>query len=114
MISLIERARKFSDRTAIISEGHSFTYADLERRSAEIAADLLNGDEDLNEARIAFLLPPGFDYVATQWAIWRAGGIAVPLCEKHPTPSLQYVTEDTSAAAVIYGSAYRELLEPLF
>ncbi len=32
------------------------------------------------EPRVAFLAPPGYDYVVTQWAIWAAGGVCVPLC----------------------------------
>ena len=38
----------------------------------------------LQERPVAFLVPPGFHYVAVQWGIWRAGGIAVPLV---PVPS---------------------------
>ncbi|MEO0340424.1 MAG: acyl-CoA synthetase, partial [Bacteroidota bacterium] len=46
--------------------------------------------------------------------IWRAGGIAVPLCTKHPLPSIRYVLEDTQAKTVIYSQAYADLLGPLF
>jgi malonyl-CoA/methylmalonyl-CoA synthetase len=41
---------------------------------------LLAEKKDLNEARVAFMVAPGFDYVKVQWGIWLAGGIAVPLC----------------------------------
>ncbi|MDZ8054659.1 MAG: hypothetical protein RMX63_24905 [Aulosira sp. ZfuCHP01] len=51
---------------------------------------MLKDAEDLQEQRVAFLIPPGFEYVATQWGIWRAGGIAVPLCISHPRPELEY------------------------
>ncbi|WP_116106315.1 acyl-CoA synthetase [Lewinella sp. IMCC34191] len=114
MLQLIDRARRFAGRPAIVSDNQSFTYANLEHRSAEIAADLLEDMDDLEEERVAFLVPPGFLYVAIQWGIWRAGGIAVPLCTKHPLPSLQYVIEDTEARTVLYSPEYRELLEPIF
>ena len=114
MLPLIERARRYADRPAILSDTRTYTYAELERKSAEIAADLLDGMEDLEEERIAFLVQPGFLYVAIQWAIWRAGAIAVPLCTKHPLPSLQYVIEDTEAHTVLYGAEFRSVLEPLF
>ena len=52
---------------------------------------LLAGAADLAGARVAFLAPPGIDYVVAQWGIWRAGGIAVPLCTTHPPPELEYV-----------------------
>ena len=41
------------------------------------AAALLGEAADLEGARVCFLVPPGFDYVAVQWGIWRAGGSEV-------------------------------------
>ena len=64
---------------AIITVDGRFTYDELLDASAGVASHLLDGTADLVEARVAFLMPPGFDYVATQWGIWRAGGVAVPL-----------------------------------
>jgi malonyl-CoA/methylmalonyl-CoA synthetase len=70
----------FSDRIAIIDGSNSFTYSELLSTSANIASSLLNGqEEDLAGMPVAFIVPLGFDYVAIQWGIWRAGGIAVPL-----------------------------------
>lgn len=114
MINLIENASTYQERTAIKSHGQPYSYHDLLVASESIAVRLLNGRTDLEEARIAFLVPPGFEYVQLQWGIWRAGGIAVPLCTKHPLPSIQYVLEDTQAETVIYSKDYEELLRPLF
>jgi len=113
MIELIKRAAKFANRRAIISNKTAFTYQQLLNASGAIAAHLLDGKKDLAETRVVFLVPPSFEYVATQWAIWRAGGIAVPLCTLHPLPSLQYVIEDTDAAILIVSEAYKTLLAPL-
>lgn len=113
MLQLIQRAHHFKSRTAIKSHGKSYTYQDLLEASERIALALLNGKEDLQEARIAFIVPPGFEYVSWQWGIWRAGGIAVPLCVKHPLSSLQYVIEDTNAAVLVYAEAYAALIAPL-
>jgi len=66
-----------------------------------VAACLLAGRDDLEEARVAFLAPPSFAYVATQWGIWRAGGIAVPLAVSHPPPELEYVIRDADADVVV-------------
>lgn len=113
MIELIKRAVNFSNRTAIISDQTTYSYDQLLTRSSDIAYSLLNGQKDLAEKRVVFLLPPSFEYVATQWAIWRAGGIAVPLCTLHPLPSLQYVIEDTDATILVVSEAYQDLLTPL-
>tara|TARA_R110000737_G_scaffold262343_1_gene270430 strand:+ start:440 stop:1918 length:1479 start_codon:yes stop_codon:yes gene_type:complete len=114
MITLIERASSFKDRVAIKSDGKNYTYNQLLAQSEHVSAHLLKDKKDLNLARIAFLVPASFSYAAVQWGIWRAGGIAVPLCEKHPLPSIQYVLEDTEATTVIYTEAFEQLLSPLF
>lgn len=113
MINLIQNANNFLDRIAIRSQESSYTYKQLLEQSQIIALGLLNGNPDLKEERIAFLVPPGFKYTAIQWGIWRAGGIAVPLCVKHPFSSIDYVINDTSASVVIYSTEFEELLSPL-
>ncbi|TVZ15437.1 acyl-CoA synthetase [Maribacter sp. MAR_2009_72] len=114
MITLIERANSFTDRIAIKSDSQNYTYNQLLEQSTSVAAHLLQDQKDLNQARIGFLVPASFSYAAVQWGVWKAGGIAVPLCEKHPLPSIQYVLEDTKATTVIYTEAFEELLSPLF
>lgn len=113
MITLIERARAFTERQALVSEGEAMTYGQLLDASQSVASHLLKGHDDLKEARIAYLVPPSKEYTAVQWGIWRAGGIAVPLCVLHPLPSLQYVLEDTQAEVVIAEAGYIEFLAPL-
>ena len=112
MLQLIENAKNHLAKTAIIDSKTLFTYAELLQKSEHIAAELLAGNQDLEEKRVAFIFKPGFDYVAVQWAIWRAGGIAVPLCITYPFPSLQYVIEDTQAGILVVGKEYEELLSP--
>src|SRR5256714_853430 len=56
---------------------------------------------DLREARVAFLASRGFHYVAPQWGIWRAGGVAVPLAPSPPPPELEYVIRDADASVVV-------------
>lgn len=113
MISLIDRAHAFENRTAILSDGKKYSYKELMAASAKVASNLLGGGSDLEEARICYLVPPSFEYTAIQWGIWRAGGIAVPLCVLHPLPSISYVLEDTEANIVIAHNDYEEFLKPL-
>ncbi len=107
---IIARAAARRDRTAIIEGGTRHTYGDLDNISAGIASHLiatysqvrLQADlADLNEARVAFLVPPGFNHIALQWGIWRAGGIAVPLPLSHPAAELEYLLRDSEASIVI-------------
>lgn len=110
---LFQQAEHQLHKEAIISGGKSFSYLELLDASKAFAAVLLNGEKNLNEARVNFMVEPGFDYVKTQWAIWQAGGVAVPLCLSHPLPSLQYVIEDTSASIIVVSPAYENQLYEL-
>lgn len=113
-ISLIARAREHEGRTAIIDVEGDHTYGQLLQYSGNVAASLLGGDErDLHEMRVAFLVSPGFQYAATQWGIWRAGGVAVPLSVLHPVRELEYFVENSSAGILIAHPDYEERLRPL-
>jgi malonyl-CoA/methylmalonyl-CoA synthetase len=111
-LPLITRAQSHSERIAIVTPKQRFSYQDLLDRSAQIATALLNGMNDLAQQRVAFLLPSGFDYVATQWGIWRAGGIAVPLCMVHPRPELEYVINHSGASILVADDSLADRLLP--
>ncbi len=100
-VRLVERAARFADRRALVGAEGALTYRELLDRSAAEAAVLLDGRRDLREARVVFLRPPGIDYVAWQWAIWRAGGVAVPLSASQAPAEWEHVVEDTGAAIVV-------------
>ena len=68
--------------------------------------------QDLGEARVAFCLPPGFPYVAVQWGVWLAGGIAVPLFPGHPLPEIEYALQNTGAEALIVHPDLEARLRP--
>ena len=92
-------------RTAIVDSTGIHTYRDLLDASARVAAALLESRDDLGEERVVFLLTPSFAWVAVQWGIWRAGGIAVPLPIGSPPAELEYLLDDTQASALIYDKA---------
>ncbi|EAZ82665.1 acyl-CoA synthetase [Algoriphagus machipongonensis] len=110
MLQLIANAKNNPKKVAIVDQGKEYTYQDLSNSSNAVASMLLGDKSDLNESPVAFMVSPGFDYVATQWGIWRAGGIAVPLCITYPLPSLQYVIEDTQASIIVVGEEYQNIL----
>src|SRR5947208_16878232 len=99
-LPLIARARQHASREAIVAAEGTFTYQDLLEASGRVAGCLLDRRSDLAEARVAFLAPAGWHYVATQWGIWRAGGVAVPLATSHPPAELEHVIRDSEAEIV--------------
>ncbi len=112
-LPLIAQAEGHGGRTAIVDSQGSFIYADLLDASLRIATELLAGHDDLHEARVAFLLAPGFPWVAVQWGIWRAGGVAVPLPLNSPSAELEYIIDDTKASTLVFDSQTESQLAPI-
>lgn len=100
-LPLIERASGYAERNAVRSANGTTTYGQLVAGSEAIATSLLAKTDDLNEARIAFLVPAEASYIQTQWGIWRAGGIAVPLSLSATGKELEYTLTDSQATTVI-------------
>ena len=112
-LPLIGQAERHGGRTAVVDSQGSFTYNDLLDASSRVATALLAGRQDLQEERVAFLLTPGFSWVAVQWGIWRAGGVAVPLPLNSPKSELEYFIDDTKASAVVFDALADPLLSPI-
>lgn len=86
-----DQAEKNPNKIAIIdtSKGQSFTYRQLLHDVSNLKERILkllklHNKGDLDERRVAFLIPAGYDYVVCQWAVWAAGGVCVPLCKLLP------------------------------
>jgi malonyl-CoA/methylmalonyl-CoA synthetase len=108
----ISVACRHASRVAITDAKGTYTYEDLLDFSGRIAAVLLERRQDLREERIAFLITPGFSWVATWWGICRAGGIAVPLPIGSPATELEYYLDDTQATTLIHDATHDERVEP--
>ncbi len=113
MINIFTNSRPYANKTAIISDGKSFSYSELHQSANEFAYTLLAENTDLSEARVAFMVQPGFDYVRVQWGIWQAGGIVVPLCLSYPIPSLRYTIENSGASILVVSPEFEDLMKDL-
>jgi malonyl-CoA/methylmalonyl-CoA synthetase len=104
-----------TDRLAIVAADGMFTYGDLAVMAERVASGLLEaaGTGDLQEARVAFLVPSSFAYVAVQRGIWRAGGVAVPLAVSHPPAELEFVVRDSGASIVIASGRHADALDAI-
>jgi malonyl-CoA/methylmalonyl-CoA synthetase len=110
---IIGRAGAVGGRIGIDGPHGQWSYGELAAASAALAAELLDGRADLDGARVAYLIDPGGAHVLALWAIWRAGGIAVPLAVSHPPAELEHVLTDSGAESVIVDAAQRDRLEAL-
>jgi malonyl-CoA/methylmalonyl-CoA synthetase len=102
-LEIVRRAGGWSEQTAVVCDGEAYSFDGLLHASAIRAATLARVESigDLAGGRVVFLVEPGFDYVAWQWAIWRAGGIAVPLSASQAVAEWEFIVEDVEARIVI-------------
>ena len=63
-----------ANHIALVDVAGSLTHGALDDLASRAAGALRDGALDLAEARVAFLIPPGRDYVAALLGTWRAGG----------------------------------------
>ncbi len=110
---LFRRAAGFAGRTAIVAADGRATYADILSRSRDLARALLDTRRDLAEDRVILLTSPGAGYVVGQWAIWRAGGVVVPLAGAQAPPEWAHVLDDCRPAAAIVDPSFADAFVPL-
>jgi len=116
------RAEESADRTAIVDARGRHRYGEVLAASRRIG-DALAGSARPERAApgetavplppVAFLVEPGFAWVAALWGIWHAGRMAVPLATSHPPAELQYVIRDSGAGSVVVDGLHAKRLEGL-
>ncbi len=113
-LPIITRASGFPTSIALRTEEGEYTYQSVLDRSKQVALSLLHDKADLEEARVAILIPPGIDYVAAMWGTWRAGGIALPICLSATEPEWEYALTDSGAVVLLVADQERaQSIRPL-
>ncbi|PYI11830.1 acetyl-CoA synthetase-like protein [Aspergillus sclerotiicarbonarius CBS 121057] len=113
-------AQNTPDKIAVVdaTKGQQFTFGQLLADAAALKKVILEKLDlaetaNLEERRITFLTPNGYDYVVTQWAVWAAGGVTVPLCTTHPVKELLYTIGDSDPSLIILHPAFEKFEAPL-
>lgn len=102
-----------NNKIALIEHSVSVTYADLHRHIEQLASSLLIDQSDLKEERVAFFVPASLKYVTALFAIWRAGGIAVPLNVSAALPELEHALSCAGVTRLLTEAAYLPKLSNL-
>jgi malonyl-CoA/methylmalonyl-CoA synthetase len=102
MTMLVDRLQGHADAAQALAFGEErTTYGQLRAAVDAFAQTLLGSRDDLAEERIAMLLPSGLDYVIALLAIWRAGGVAVPLSTAAAVKELEYALTTARATRLV-------------
>ncbi|MDO8461525.1 MAG: AMP-binding protein, partial [Deltaproteobacteria bacterium] len=113
--SLLRWLEIWGTKRAIVDRGGTHSYAELARGARRVAGQLLQqqGTTDLRGVTIATLLPPSNDWATTQFGIWMAGGIAVPLFAEDPPPTIGERLRDSQARVLIVSAELKESMRPV-
>jgi rifamycin polyketide synthase module 1/2/3 len=104
----VERPSKWAFRDA----ARTINYADLERRTANLASQLADLGLAAGES-VAIYLPNGVDWVEATLATVRAGGLAVPISIDSTESEVSYRLTDAACRVVITTSAKSAAVDAL-
>ncbi len=107
LIQILKRSVTNGAGTAIYYFHRSITYAEVDRWSDSLARafqdlGLKPGD------RVVFLMQNLPQFVIAQYAVWKAGGIVVPLNPMYKAKELDYYFQDSGAKALVALSSVYE------
>ncbi|MFE7131008.1 amino acid adenylation domain-containing protein [Streptomyces sp. NPDC057638] len=95
-----ERAARTPDAVAVVAGERSLTFAELDERSARLAA-LLVARGVGPESVVALAVPRSAESVVAIWAVLRAGGAYLPLDLDHPVERLGFMLADAAPVCVL-------------
>ncbi|MET0398144.1 MAG: condensation domain-containing protein, partial [Longimicrobiaceae bacterium] len=105
--ALFERqAARTPHAVAAVFDGGSLTYAELDRRAADLAHDLLLRRLE-PETRIGVFLERGPEWLAAMLGVLKAGAVYVPLDPSHPAERVRWVLEDSGASLLLTAGGLR-------
>ncbi|KPJ97216.1 MAG: hypothetical protein AMJ60_12310 [Desulfobacterales bacterium SG8_35] len=107
---LLNSARLFPDKTAIIHAGDRYTYTDVLAASSSIANWLLKSNLEPG-FRATILTDEPFEYITSYFAILMVGGIAVGMNTQTSERSLRTILNDCRPSVMFAHEKFRRYLE---
>ena len=99
-----------ADKTAVVSEGVSYSYKKLDALSSHLAAHLANNGVKKQDC-VAILLRNCIEYIVTDLAIMKLGAIKVPLNEMLSKADVSYMVKHSGAKAMVLHSSLLSKLD---
>ena len=113
-ITLVDVVRKtaedYSERTALFFKGSTMSYGEFERQSNALAAALLSLGVDRGD-RVALIMPNSPQMLISEFGIWKAGAIAVPMNPLYTLNELEHALNECGAETAIVLTPYYEKIK---
>lgn len=107
---LHEQARRFGERTLFRFEGAEMTFAQVEEQTNRLA-NALKARGIGKGARVAVMLPNGFDFPLAWLAIAKLGAVMAPINTQYREQDLRYTLGDSEAQFALAGPAQAALIQ---
>jgi amino acid adenylation domain-containing protein len=104
-----EQAARTPDAVAVVHDGRTLTYSQLNARANQLAHHL-QGLGIGPEALIAICVERGLEMVVGLLAILKAGGAYVPMDPSYPQERLAYILKDSAPAALLTLAHLQDML----
>lgn len=95
-----QQADTTPDNIALEFEGHTLTYAELDKRSNKVAAYLKDRGV-APEKMVCICMDRSIEMIVAMYGTLKAGGAYVPLDPEYPHERLSFMLEDTEASVVL-------------
>ncbi|MCQ4120973.1 non-ribosomal peptide synthase/polyketide synthase [Rhodococcus tibetensis] len=95
-----QRAAEKPTAVAVTDGETTLTYGELDRRSAELAAMLIDAGVEAEDV-VAVALSRSADLIAALLAVVRAGGVYLPVDVDYPAERVRYLLADASPAVLL-------------
>ncbi|HXD33564.1 MAG TPA: amino acid adenylation domain-containing protein [Pyrinomonadaceae bacterium] len=99
-----EQARETPERVALSFKGKSMTFAELNKRSNQLA-HYLRKQGVRPESRVAVCLERSMEMVVAVLAVLKAGGAFVPIDPAYPVERIAFLLEDSQSSTMIVRAA---------
>jgi amino acid adenylation domain-containing protein len=97
---LSETTERHGNRTALVMDSHTITYAELETESNRFARSLIRNGISRGD-RVALWLPKSIESVVAIYGIMKAGAAYVPIDPGAPAARMSYIARDCTVAGLV-------------
>jgi amino acid adenylation domain-containing protein len=96
----LQQVHRHSEKTAVKTRQHEWTYAELNRRADRVAQALL-AQRGTHEERIVLLFEHDAPMIAAMLGVLKAGKTYVPLDPAYPRLRTEYILTDAQATSIV-------------